>query len=200
MTTGLTPAAEEPSVVSRSSTGLVPNGKEQKVYFYQSVNKISFNPINRNKICLNGPNGMLMQYKTAGHSIERDGDGGCMDIISVAGTDATFTNHCYSEDGSYLAACTEQGHIMVQKMGPIKLVYEVQFQDKCMVKVQLLQSGELMIAADSQGTLYFFEKRQDESYELVRVWTYEPKVHKSEEEEDEDAANLIKDNEVIRGF
>jgi hypothetical protein len=145
---------------------------------------------------MSGPNGMIANFKIEGGTFEREGDGGCMDMIRSTGTGATFVSTAFDEDSNYLAAVTDFGQLLVQKMGPIQLVFDTMAKDKIFVKVDLLAGGNQLVASDSEGTLYFFERLNGEiGYTLIRNWTYDDPYAKKDIEESSDPYL-----DVIQGF
>ena len=53
-----------------------------------------------------------------------------MDIIYETGTNVQFTYQGFSEDGLFMAACTDSGHLAVMKMAPVKLVFLTCYDDE----------------------------------------------------------------------
>ena len=101
----------------------------QKTLYLQQVTMFNFNPQNRRLMCMSGPNGMLMVYKVDTGQITREGDGGCNEILRETGINVNFTYQHFCEDAGYLAACTDDGNVVVQKMAPIEVVYSTQIYD-----------------------------------------------------------------------
>ena len=76
---------------------------------------------------MSGPNSHLCTYKidTISNEFAKDGDGGgFVDVIAKIGPSATVTHHCWDDGAQYLAACTDEGHIIVKRIG-----LEIEFGD-----------------------------------------------------------------------
>ena len=100
-----------------------------------------------------------------------DGDnGGFQDVQMKIGEEATITHHCWDPEATYLAACTDEGHVVVKRIG-LEIEYAGQYQDKVFVQVNLSKLG--LIAASSCGAFYFFEHIEDygsKEFKCIRSW------------------------------
>ena len=141
----------------------------------QVVTQISFNPATINRIIMSGPNSHLFCYKidTFNSEFQRDGDGGgFLDVISKLGEETNITHHCWDSDAQYLAVCTDEGHIIVKRIG-LEIEYAEQFPNKVFVNVNLNKLG--LIAASRDGSFYFFEHLEDygqKEFKCIRSWQF----------------------------
>ena len=78
--------------------------------------------------------------------------------------------HCWDDGAQYLAACTDEGHIIVKRIG-LEVEFETQIDDKVFVNVNLCKLG--LVAASMDGWFYFFEHIDDhgvKEFKNIRRW------------------------------
>ena len=95
-----------------------------------------------------------------------------MDVISRIGNGTTITHHCWDDGAQYLAACTDEGHIIVKRIG-LEVEFETQIEDKIFVNVSLCKLG--LVAASMDGCFFFFEHIDDhgvKEFKNIRRWQY----------------------------
>ena len=149
---------------------------------------------------MSGPSSHLCCYKIDQFNSEfqKDGDGGgFLDVISKIGEETNITHHCWDPEAQYLAACTDEGHIIVKRIG-LEVEYAEQFHNKAFVNVNLNKLG--LIAASRCGSFYFFEHLDEHGYKefkCIRSWQFFDPILNPETKI---ASPSATSNDVIRGF
>ena len=95
------------------------------------------------------------------------------------GDELEITDVCWTDDGSYLAAVSSAGHVVIKKMGYEDI--QIEFIDgKHLVSVRFLPYG--LVTASKDGSFYFFEIDPEQNdYFLYRNWNFKSEmISKSE--------------------